>query len=115
VVEAACRRHPLAAYCRPVPKLRIAVRAHPGASRERVSWDGQTLDVWVNDRAVEGAANRAVEAAIARVLGVRKTAVVLVAGERSRYKVAEVTGVESKALERLGGSALAGGPTRDTP
>jgi uncharacterized protein len=70
------------------------VRAHPGASRERVQWQGETLHVWVGARAVEGAANRALVAAIARALGVRPSAVVLVAGERGRDKLVEVSGID---------------------
>ena len=72
--------------------MRIAVRAHPGASRERVEWAGDTLHVWVTARAVDGAANRALVRAVARGLGVRPSAVTLVAGERARDKVFEVTG-----------------------
>ena len=84
-------------------RLRITVRAHPGASRERVRWDGETLHVWVTARAIEGAANRALPAAIARALGARPSAVALVAGERGRDKVVEVDGAAAEALERLGG------------
>ena len=74
--------------------MRITVRAHPGASRERVEWEGSTLHVWVTARAVEGAANRALVHAIARGLGVRASAVALVAGERGRDKVVEVAGID---------------------
>jgi uncharacterized protein YggU (UPF0235/DUF167 family) len=74
--------------------MRIKVRAHPGASRERLAWDGETLHVWVTARAVEGAANRALVAAIARGLRVRPSAVSLVAGGRGRDKVVEVEGVD---------------------
>jgi uncharacterized protein (TIGR00251 family) len=81
----------------------LAVRVHPGASRERVAWDGRTLDVWVTARAVEGAANRAVVTVLATALGVRRSAVRLVAGERSRDKLAEVDGVTGDALDRLPG------------
>ena len=70
--------------------MRISVRAHPGASRERAEWEGGTLHVWVTARAVEGAANRALVRAVARALGVRPSAVALVGGERSRDKVVEV-------------------------
>jgi len=70
--------------------MRIAVRAHPGASHERVRWEGDVLHVWVTARAVEGAANRALLEALARALGVRRSAVTLVAGERGRDKVVEV-------------------------
>ncbi len=71
--------------------MRISVRAHPGASRERVEWQGDVLHVWVTARAVEGQANRSLVRAIARELGVRASAVALVAGERARDKVVEVT------------------------
>jgi uncharacterized protein YggU (UPF0235/DUF167 family) len=70
--------------------MRIAVRAHPGASHERVRWEGDVLHVWVTARAVEGAANRALIEALARALGVRRSAVTLVSGERGRDKVVEV-------------------------
>jgi uncharacterized protein YggU (UPF0235/DUF167 family) len=78
------------------------VRAHPGASRERVSWEGGILHVWVTARAVEGAANRALLAAVARAVGTRPSSVTLVTGERGRDKVVEVDGMAAGALEGLG-------------
>jgi uncharacterized protein YggU (UPF0235/DUF167 family) len=76
--------------------MQVSVRAHPGASRERAEWDGDTLHVWVTARAVEGQANRAVVRAVARALGVRPSAVTLVAGERGRDKRFEVGEPTSK-------------------
>jgi len=73
--------------------MRIRVRAHPGASRERVEWEAETLHVWVTARAGEGAANRALVGAIARGLRVRASAVRLVAGDRGRDKLVEVDGL----------------------
>jgi uncharacterized protein len=81
--------------------MRIRVRAHPGASRERLRWDGATLHVWVTARAVDGAANRALLRAVAAGLGVRRPSVRLVSGERGRDKAVEVEGVEAAALDRL--------------
>jgi uncharacterized protein YggU (UPF0235/DUF167 family) len=81
--------------------VRITVRAHPGASRDRLAWDGAVLHVWVTARAVEGAANRAVLRVIADGLGVRSSAVRLAAGERSGHKAVEVQGVDAAALERI--------------
>jgi uncharacterized protein len=72
--------------------MRIAVRAHPGASRERAEWEGGVLHVWVTARAVEGAANRALAKAVAAALGVRASAVTLVSGDRGRDKVFAVAG-----------------------
>ena len=74
-----------------VSRTRIAVRAHPGAARERVAWTDGVLHVWVTAPAVDGRANLALVRAIARGLGVRRSEVALVAGERSRDKVVEVT------------------------
>ena len=70
--------------------MRISVRAHPGASRERVEWQDGVLHVWVTVRAVEGRANRALVQAVARELGVRASAVSVVAGERGRDKLVEI-------------------------
>jgi uncharacterized protein YggU (UPF0235/DUF167 family) len=75
--------------------MRIAVRAHPGASNQHAEWEGETLHVWVTARAVEGAANRALVKAVARALGVRPSAVTLVAGERARDKLFDVEGATS--------------------
>jgi uncharacterized protein len=72
------------------PGRRIAVRAHPGASRERLEWRGEVLHVWVNARAAGGAANHALLRAVADGLRLRASAVRLIAGERARDKVVEV-------------------------
>ena len=79
------------------------MRAHPGATRERLSWDGTALHVWVTARAVDGAANRALLRAVAAALAVRPAAVTIVAGGGGRDKTVEVEGADAAALERLRG------------
>jgi uncharacterized protein YggU (UPF0235/DUF167 family) len=59
------------------------------------------LHVRVTARAVEGAANRALIEAVADALGVRRSAVTLVAGHRSHEKVLEVNGLHQADLDRL--------------
>ena len=81
--------------------MQLVVRAHPGASRTGAEWDGAVLHVWVSARAREGAANRALIQAVADALGVRRSAVSLVAGKRSREKLIEVSGLDPTALDRL--------------
>lgn len=81
--------------------MRLMVRAHPGASRTGAEWDGTVLHVRIGARAVEGAANRALIQAVADTLGVRRSAVSLVAGDRSRNKVFEVTGLDPATLAGL--------------
>ena len=82
--------------------VRLVVRAHPGASRTSVEWDGAILHVRVTAHAVDGAANRAVIEAVANALRVRRSAVSLVAGHRSREKVLDVSGIRKANLDRLG-------------
>ncbi|HEV7467817.1 MAG TPA: DUF167 domain-containing protein [Candidatus Dormibacteraeota bacterium] len=70
----------------------LTVRAHPGASREKVAWDGERLHLWVTAPAAEGQANHAVVLAVARWLEVPPSRVRLRAGTRSRTKLVEVDG-----------------------
>jgi len=75
--------------------LRLMVRTHPRSSRGRLRWDGHTLEAWVTAPPLDGAANLAVIGAIAAWLDVPPSAVRLVAGQRSRTKVVEVSGLRT--------------------
>ena len=68
----------------------ITVRVHPRASRPRAEWNGDVLEVWVSAPPAEGAANRAVLEAVAKVVGVPVSAVTLRSGARGRTKLVEV-------------------------
>ena len=59
------------------------------------------LIVRVRERAVDGAATRAVVAAVADAFGVAKGAVSLVAGQTSRTKVFDVEGGDPDRFEAL--------------
>ena len=80
----------------------IRIRVHPRASRARSSWSDGVLDLWVTAPPVDGAANRAVVAAVAKRFKVAESKVRLRSGGRSRVKLVEVA-VES-SLEDLGKS-----------
>ena len=86
--------------------MKVAVRVRPGARAEHVGgrWDGPrrpALLVSVRARAVEGAANAAVLAAVAAAFGIRRADVELVAGARGRDKVLALTGDEPALRARL--------------
>ena len=68
----------------------VTVRVHPRASRPRAEWNGDVLEVWVSAPPAEGAANRAVLEAVAKVVGVPVSAVTLRSGARGRTKLVEV-------------------------
>jgi uncharacterized protein YggU (UPF0235/DUF167 family) len=77
--------------------VKIAVRVRPGARRERVGgcWDAPAqcaLLVEVPARAVEGRANEAVAAALARAFGLRRSQVTILTGHRCRNKLVELAG-----------------------
>ncbi len=88
--------------------MRITVRVRPGASRTRVGGRyGEPPDypaalvVAVTARAVDGAANAAVLAAVAKAFGVRPAQVRLVSGQRGRTKVVELQEPPAMAEETL--------------
>ena len=74
--------------------MRITIRVRPGASRVAVGgrYGNGELVVAVTARPVDGAANRAVVAAVAGAFGVARRAVDVVSGDRSRTKIVSVDG-----------------------
>jgi len=54
----------------------------------------------LNAPPVEGKANKAAVDFVSRFLGVSRSAVILLRGERSRHKIFEIVGLESSDLER---------------
>ena len=72
---------------------RSRVRVKPGSSRAplvEVGPDGM-LTVYVKERAVDGAANEGVVAALATHWGVKKRDIRIVSGHTARIKTIEVT------------------------
>lgn len=76
----------------------------PRASRDEVlGWRGDVLALRVTAPPVEGEANRAVAALLAGALGVRRSAVTVVRGERGRDKLVRVEGLtDDEVRVRLG-------------
>jgi uncharacterized protein (TIGR00251 family) len=68
----------------------ISVRVHPRASRARFSWKDGVLELWVCAPPAEGAANKAILAAVAGHFDVPESRVRLRSGARSRTKLVEV-------------------------
>jgi uncharacterized protein (TIGR00251 family) len=78
----------------------VRLRVQPRASRDEiVGWQAGALRVRVTAPPVEGEANRAVAALLARALGVRPAAVSVVRGERGRDKLVRVEGLSVAEVE----------------
>ena len=77
---------------------RLAVRVQPGASADRIEGRGTDdagrifLKVRVRARPQDGAANAAVEALVAKALGLPKSAARVVTGGKTRIKGLEIEG-----------------------
>jgi len=87
-----------------VADTRLNVHVTPRGSRnEIVGWRGNTLCVKITAPPVEGAANKAVVEFVAESLGIRRSAVEMLSGEKSREKTLLITGLtDSELRARLG-------------
>jgi len=83
----------------------LEVRVQPKSGRTAVSLEPSgRVKVWVTEPPERGKANDAVVEALARALGVPKSAVTVTRGHASRNKLVRVEGLtEQEAKARLGG------------
>jgi uncharacterized protein (TIGR00251 family) len=78
------------------------VRVQPRASRTEVAGThGEAVKIRLAAPPVEGAANAELVAFLAKQLGVSKSAVRIVKGERGRNKVVEVEGISQADVQAL--------------
>jgi len=87
----------------------LQIFVQPRASRNQlVGLQGEELKVRLTSPPVEGAANKACCAYFAKLFGVAKGAVELLAGETSRHKRLLVRGVTAAEVERVVAPLLPG-------
>lgn len=80
----------------------LKLHVTPRASRcEIAGWRGDALCVKLTAPPVEGAANQAVVKFVADALGLRKSQVELVSGEKSREKTVRILGISEPDLRAL--------------
>ena len=79
----------------------LKIRVIPNAKKDEFAGyrEGE-LVLRLNAPAIEGKANKAAVAFVARFLGVSRSVVHLVQGESSRHKIFEIVGLEISDLER---------------
>lgn len=95
----------LPAYIEPTSSgvvLRVLVAPRSSSNKVLGLHDGM-VKIALTAPPVEGAANKALVAFLAKVLDVSKSSVMIVAGETSRKKTLSVEGIEpDEAIRRLG-------------
>ncbi len=83
------------------PAVTIALKVVPRAATDAVvGWVGDALKVRVRAPPQDGRANAAVEALLASVLGLKKSAVRIVAGHGAARKRVTIDGLDRAGLER---------------
>jgi hypothetical protein len=72
--------------------MQVAIIAHPNSKKPRIEKDlFGTLHVYVSEPPLEGKANNAVRETLAEYFKTKKSAVMLMSGEKSKNKVFEIT------------------------
>lgn len=66
--------------------LYLVIEVKPQAKKSLISWKNQTIKISINAPAVEGKANYATQALLAKTFSVAKSFVELTGGEKSRRK-----------------------------
>lgn len=80
--------------------LTIAVQVVPRASRNEVAGvQGDLLKVRITAPPVEGAANEALLAFLAKALGLRRRDLELVSGEHARRKLVRIRGLDAATVQ----------------
>ena len=78
---------------------RITVKVKPRASAQAIEgWLDEILVIRLTSPPVDGAANNALLKLISKKLGIAKTRIRIVSGEKSRKKVLEIEGLNSKEI-----------------
>ena len=81
------------------PSATVSVRVVPRSSKEGVAgFEGGIVRIRLNAPPVEGKANEALVRFFAKAVGVPKSRITLVAGERGRSKIVRVSGITRDAL-----------------
>ena len=76
------------------PQATLSVRVQPRASRNEVAgWVGESLKIKLTAPPVEGAANEACLAFLAKLLDLAPSRLAITQGARSRTKVVRITGL----------------------
>ncbi len=83
------------------PLLVVNVRVQPSAKKDEISgWmDDGTLKIRVRGKPVEGKANQSLVRFLSKALGVPKSNIEIVAGDKSRKKRLQISGIDRAAID----------------
>ena len=77
------------------------VRVKPNSKKESVSLENGVIVVKIRQKPVEGKANKALIEKLANVLGIAKSCIEVVGGERSKSKRVSIDCIDEKKIYEL--------------
>ena len=84
----------------------LHIRVTPrGSKNEILERHGDTIRIKITAPPVEGAANKACMEFVANQLGIKRSQVTIVAGEKSRDKILLISGITPEDVDRAFGKA----------
>ena len=78
----------------------VNVRVIPRSSKNLIEWEEGGLKVHLTAPPVDGAANEALIALLAKCLAVHKRDVQIVRGATGRSKIVEISGISAETIEK---------------
>jgi len=73
--------------------MKLQVKVIPGAKKALWKEEGDTVKVYLTAPALEGRANEALIESVAEHFGVKRSAIEIVKGLKSRYKIVNILGL----------------------
>lgn len=73
----------------------IDVKVIPRSSKNKIEFDGESLRIKITAPPVDGKANKAIVALLAKTLSVAKSAIVIVRGETGKNKLIRIDGIST--------------------
>lgn len=72
--------------------MNVNIITHPNSKKPRIEKDLlDTMHVYIHEPPLKGKANRAVQEALAKHFGVKKSSVMLISGEKSKNKLFQIS------------------------
>jgi len=77
------------------------VRVKPNSKKESISFENGVIVVKIREKPVEGKANKALIEKLAKALGIAKSCIKIVGGERSKSKRVAINCIDEKEIYEL--------------
>ena len=67
--------------------MKIKIRLHPGSSQEKIIGEGDSYEVWIKEKPIDGKANKSLEKFLKKYF---RKSVKVISGFKSRKKIVDM-------------------------